>query len=105
MMNFTPTPSHSHRIDLVLTLAGFIGIILFVALYDQAFPEAAIDLTLSRAELEQRASAYLQARGYDVSQYESALTFYESSFASTYLQRTFGVAETNRRVRADRLPI
>jgi membrane protease YdiL (CAAX protease family) len=95
----------SRRFDVLLTLAGLLGLILFLALYDEAFPDAAIELTLSRDQIAQRADDYLKAQGYDVSGYESVLGFNQSWWASVYLQRTLGVAETNRRVKAERLPI
>jgi len=65
-MNSSSVSSPSRRTDILLTLAGLMGLILFLTLYDQAFPAAAIDLTLSRAEIEQRAAAYLQTQGYDL---------------------------------------
>jgi hypothetical protein len=37
--------------------------------YNQAFPSAAIDLDLSRAEITQRARDYLEAQGYDLQDY------------------------------------
>ncbi len=95
----------SRRFDVLLTLAGMVGLVLFLALYNEAFPDAAIDLTLSRDQIAQRADDYLKSQGYDVSSYESVVDFNQNWWASIYLQRTLGVAETNRLVRAERLPI
>lgn len=93
------------RLDLFITLLGLAGIVLFLSLYDSAFPSAAIDLTLSRDEIARRAEAYIQAQGYDVEGYEFALTFDESGWASVYLQRTVGIPETNRLIRDEGVPI
>ena len=82
-----------------------LGLVLFLALYNEAFPDATIDLTLSRDQIAQRANDYLKSQGYDVSDYESVVDFNQNWWASIYLQRTLGVAETNRLVKAERLPI
>jgi hypothetical protein len=105
MANITQRHTSPVRLDIVISVLGVAGLILFLALYDQAFPSAAIDLKLSRAEIERRAQAYMQAQGYDLSGYEFALTFGEDGWASVYLQRTLGVPETNRLIRAERLPV
>jgi len=95
----------SRRFDVLLTLLGVLGIVLFLTLYNEAFPDATIDLALSRDQIAQRANDYLKSQGYDVSNYESVVDFSQSWWASVYLQRTLGVAETNRVVKAERLPI
>ncbi|GAB4543592.1 MAG: hypothetical protein Kow0063_36910 [Anaerolineae bacterium] len=100
-----PASPSSWRPDLIITLLGLIGLALFLAFYDRAFPSAAIDLELSRAEITQRAQAYLQSQGYNLQDYEFALSFGEDWWASVYLQRTLGIPETNRLVRGERLPI
>jgi GNAT superfamily N-acetyltransferase/membrane protease YdiL (CAAX protease family) len=104
-MNSTVQRLASRRFDVLLTLIGFLGFVLFLSLYDEALPDAAIDLTLSRAQIAQRANDYLAAQGYEVGDYEFAVDFNQSWWASIYLQRTLGVAETNRLVKAERLPI
>lgn len=95
----------SRRLDVGITLLGLLGLTLFLAFYDRAFPSAAIDLDLSRAEILQRARFYLEAQGYDLEGYESALSFEEDRWGSIYLQSVLGVAETNQVVQAERLPI
>ena len=104
-MNSTVQRLVSRRFDVLLTLFGFLGIVLFLALYNEAFPDATIELTLSRDQIAQRANDYLKSQGYDVSDYETVVDFNQDWWASIYLQRTLGVAETNRLVKAERLPI
>ncbi len=104
-MNATVQRLASRRFDVLLTLFGLLGFALFLLLYNEAFPEATINLALSRDQIAQRADAYLKSQGYDVDGYESVVDFNENSWASIYLQRTLGVAETNRLVKAERLPI
>jgi len=93
------------RSDLIITLLGLIGAVLFFSLYDQAFPAAALDLKLSRAEIEQRANQILGAYAYDPAGYKFALNFSEDGMSSIYIQRTLGVAETNQRIQRESLPI
>lgn len=104
-MNLTVQRLASRRFDVLLTLTGLLGLVLFLALYNEAFPDAAIDLTLSRDQIAQRAGDYLKSQGYDVTSDEFVLDFNEDSWASIYLERTLGVAATNRLVKAERLPI
>jgi ribosomal protein S18 acetylase RimI-like enzyme len=93
------------RLDIIITLLGLLSLILFLAFYDQAFPSAAIDLDLSRAEIAQRAQDYLEGQGHDLQGYESALSFQQDWNASVYLQNTLGVSETNELIRSHDLPI
>ena len=69
----------SWRPDLILTILGLLGLVLFLAFYDQAFPSAALDLTLSREQIAERATVYMCQRGYDLGAYQTALTFEEAS--------------------------
>ena len=95
----------SRRLDLLITLLGLLGLVLFVPLYDDAFPSAAIDLSLSRDEITHRAEDYLESRGFDVQGHEFALTFEQAFRGSTYLQRTVGAPETNRLIGDEKLPL
>ena len=97
--------SKSRRWEILITLLGLLSLVFFLAFYDRAFPSAAIDLSLSRAEIKQRAQAYLQERGYDLEGYKSAVTFTGSGWSSIYLQRTLGIPETNRLIKEADLPI
>jgi GNAT superfamily N-acetyltransferase len=101
----TPVRRSSWRFEIGITLLGILGLALFLTFYDRVFPSAAIDLALSRSEILQSADSYLQAQGYELQGYESALAFQQDSWGSIYLQQTVGVPETNRLVRADDLPI
>lgn len=97
--------SPSRRLELLITLLGLLGLALFLAFYDRAFPSAALDLSLSRAEITQRADRYMAERGYDLAGYKYALTFTGSSWTSYYLQRTLGIPETNRLIQESDIPV
>ncbi len=100
-----PFSASFRRSDIIVTLLGLAGAVLFFSLYAQAFPAAALDLRLSRAEIEQRANQVLGGYAYNPDGYKFALTFSEDGMSSIYLQRTLGIAETNRRIQSERLPI
>jgi hypothetical protein len=95
----------ARRVEVLITILGLLGLALGLAFFDQAFPSAAIDLKLSRDEIAQRAHTHLQAQGFGADDYEFVLDFDADRWASFYLERVLGVAETNRRVRAENLPI
>jgi membrane protease YdiL (CAAX protease family)/GNAT superfamily N-acetyltransferase len=93
-----------HR-EWLITLLGVLGLMLFIGFYDRAFPSAAIDLSLSRAEITERAEAYMTSLGYELNDYKYALTFGRGGWASLYLQRTLGIPETNRLIQETDLPV
>jgi membrane protease YdiL (CAAX protease family) len=95
----------SWRPDLVLTVTGLLGIVLFLAFYDRALPSAALDLTLSREQIAEQATAYMSRRGYALGAYQTALTFEEDDFPSVYLQRTLGILRTNELAQQENLPL
>ena len=99
------TQPPSRRLDTLITLLGLLGLALFLVFYDRAFPTAAIDLELSRAEIKQHAQDYLEAQGHEIEDYKSALTFTGDSWASIYLQLALGIPETNRLIRETQVPV
>jgi ribosomal protein S18 acetylase RimI-like enzyme len=95
----------SCRAERLITLIGLLSLLLFLVFYDSAFPSAAIDLALSRAEITQHAKAYLQDRRFEVEGYEFALAFTGNWWASYYLQLTLGIPKTNQLIRETGIPI
>lgn len=95
----------SVRLDLFLSGLGILGLVLFLALYDRAFPSAALDLELSRAQIVDRATEYLRGRGVDLAGHQFALTFNEAWLSSVYLQQTLGIPQTNALAREKALPL
>ena len=53
----------SMRTEILVTVLGILGAILFFTFYDQAFPAAALELKLTRQEIEQAARATLKEYG------------------------------------------
>jgi membrane protease YdiL (CAAX protease family) len=100
------TPTSTPRwLDLLITALGLLSLLFFAVFYDQAFPSAALDLSISSAEIKQRAHTYLRDQGYDLDGYKSVVTFGGSSWSSYYLQRTLGIPQTNELIQEANLPI
>lgn len=87
----------------ILVPAGALA--AFIALYDRAFPAAAVDLRVTRAEAERLARDHLRERGFDLEGYRSAVTFEGDDLAAVYLQRTVGLERMNELTRAGAVPI
>jgi GNAT superfamily N-acetyltransferase len=98
-------PLPSRRVEIGITLLGFLGLAFFLSYYGRVFPSAAIDLTLSRVEISQHAARYQREQGHDLTGYKYALAFEQDRWGSYYLQRTLGVPESNRLIRNQGLPI
>ena len=95
----------SRRTERLITLIGLLSLLLFLVFYDSAFPSAAIDLALSRAEITRHAKAYLQDQGVEVEGYEFALAFTGDWWAAYYLQFTLGIPGTNQLIQETGIPI
>ena len=50
-------------VDLLLIFLGISGAIIFFLLYDRALPSASVDVSVTRAQVEEIASGYLQEFG------------------------------------------
>jgi ribosomal protein S18 acetylase RimI-like enzyme len=96
---------NNRRLDLILVVLGILGLALFLAFYERAFPSAALDLALSREQIAERATEYMAGLGHDLDGFKSALTFDDAWMASVYLQRTLGIPETNELAREGALPL
>ena len=92
-------------VDVLLALAGFLGIAIFVIFNGQALPDAALNLQYSRAQIKQISQQKLQEFASISSDYHTVLAFSEEKMPSYFLQQTLGVEETNSRIVAEQLPI
>ncbi len=80
---------------LAFLVAGVAGVLTFLNLHDRAFPIASIDFKLSRGEVFDRARAYAQDRGHDLSAFEHAQTFSYDQAVQIFLQKTVGLETSN----------
>ncbi len=88
--------SSDKRALLLWVLAGIIGALVGYKYYFQAFPEAAVNLQVSREEALQRAQQFVAGMGENISGYQSAIVFDVDENAKTYLEREVGLQQTNR---------
>lgn len=107
-MNQSYPTNNQHRsiwLELLITLLGIIGVMLFLSFYDRALPSAAIDLKYSRAQISQLAESQLRELGFSSEGYKFAIFFNEDNMASFYLQRKLGVEQTNTRLENEKWPL
>lgn len=80
-------------------ILGALGLACYVHFFDRAVPVASLNFRVDREQASQSAEAYLHDLGYDLTEYESAQVFSYSPLPQIFLERTLGLAETNRLVR------
>ena len=80
-------------------ILGALGLACYVQFFDRAIPVASLNFRVDREQAYQAAEAYLHDLGYDLTEYESAQVFSYASVTQIFLERTLGLAETNRLVR------
>ncbi len=79
--------------------AGALGLACFVELYERAHPAASLNFRVDRDQAFETAETYLEHLGYDLGSYEEARIFSRDGLPQVFLERTLGLAETNRLVR------
>lgn len=100
MSNDRLTGSDRRALLLWLVLA-VVGTLFAWKNYFAAFPEAAVNFQVSRAEALGRARSFVSGLGEDVSGYQSSIVFEvadgeEDGHAKTYLERELGLEQANR---------
>jgi membrane protease YdiL (CAAX protease family) len=93
------------RVEVVITLLGLLGWVVFLRCYDQVSPVAAVDLRYDRAAIARIAEDYVRSRGLDVQGYRRATSFGPDREAQIYLERAVGVRRMNQLVRAKEVPV
>ncbi|HEY3275101.1 MAG TPA: type II CAAX endopeptidase family protein [Syntrophorhabdaceae bacterium] len=76
-------------------VAGILGLIAFAFFYNEAFPEASLDMKLSRGEITAKSGEFLKARGFDLSGYRSVAVFTEQRNQIDFLERLLGLKKAN----------
>lgn len=80
-------------------LAALAGLMVFVTLFDYAFPTASIDLRLDRHQARVQAKEYLADLGYDVSGYQTSVVFSGDTSKFVFLEKCLGLFQANTLVR------
>src|SRR5512147_3196522 len=81
---------------LLFLALGVAGAFTAYKLFHQAFPEASIDLRLTRDEISARSLDFLRGRGLNIDGYRRLTVFDFDNQAKTYLERELGLQEANR---------
>jgi membrane protease YdiL (CAAX protease family) len=81
---------------LLWVLLGIVGAFFAHKYFFRAFPEAAVDFKVSRAESQKRARAFVESLGENLSGYQSTITFDVDENAKTYLERELGLQHANQ---------
>jgi len=68
--------------------------------YSQAFPAASLDLTLSKAEITERAGTFAASQRWATAGFRKITVFDPDDDARLYLERELGLSEANRLMRA-----
>lgn len=80
----------------VFLLLGAAGVATAYRYFFQAFPEASIDLRLTKEEIARRSTDFLRGRNLPLEGYRRLTTFDFDDQAKTYLERELGLEEANR---------
>jgi hypothetical protein len=84
------------RTLLLWIVVGMVGAVVAVRYFHAAFPEAALDLKVSKAEALETARKFLAANRMQVEGYETSIVFSVDENAKTYLERELGLEQANK---------
>ncbi|MDP2998331.1 MAG: type II CAAX endopeptidase family protein [Bryobacterales bacterium] len=87
------------RLVVVSLLTVVAGAFYVLSNYSAAFPEASIDLKLSKDEITTRADAFLRAQGLETGGFRNLTLFDPDDDARLFLEREVGLDEANRLMR------
>ena len=93
------TNQFTHRDRLAILgflLAGLIGLLTYIYLYDSAFPSASLNLKITRAEALRISSKFLSSQGYRLDGYQHTIVFDFDSTDKEYLERNLGLRRANQ---------
>lgn len=90
------------KIKLIAIMVSIvIGIFVFVYFYDRTFPEAAIDVKISKNEAEIVAKEFISKQGADISGYKTVVVFNSNDDAAVYFQKTLGLEKANEIMKSE----
>jgi len=89
------------RALLLWVAAGILGVLFAYKFYAQAFPEASVNLQVTREQAIGRARTFAASLGEELSGYRSSAIFDVDDDAKVYLERQLGLQQTNRLMSSD----
>ncbi len=84
------------RTLLLWIVIGIAGAIVAIRYFHAAFPEAALDLKVSKPEALAKAQTFLAGTGMSVQGYETSIVFHVDENAKTFLERELGLEKANK---------
>jgi len=90
--------------DAVLFLLAIIGLLTFLFFYPSLFPEAAIDLDITKEEALTLGTDFVRDLGFDLSSYTSSIQLNINSGQLQYLNQVYGTTRTNASL-SDSIPV
>ncbi len=85
----------------IYSILGIIGLGLFIGLYNQTYPTAAVDLEISRNRAVELSADFLKGLGLKLEKFTPTVIFYKQDNQALYLQSVLGIKKTNQFIRED----
>src|SRR3954447_6391990 len=96
-----PRPPPARLLPLIFPLLAAVGLLIALLLYRQTFREATIDLSIGRADAEQRALAFLSSQGVAAGERWRSSSFQTDTTTQDYLIASAGLAELDALAKQD----
>jgi membrane protease YdiL (CAAX protease family) len=77
-------------------LFGLVGVTFAHHYFFRAFPEASVDIKISRNDAQKHAQQFVDGLGQNLTGYQSTVSFEVDESAKTYLERELGLQHANR---------
>ena len=94
-------PTTARLLPLIFPIFAAAGILIALLLYRQTFREATIDLSIGRADAEQRALEFLASQGVAAGERWRSSSFQTDTTAQDYLIASAGLAELDALAKQD----
>jgi len=80
---------------IIFLIVGLAGFVVFQLFYDEAFPEASVDLKITRDDAVEKSREFLTEMGFDLAGYSNVVVFKQSRKSIDFLERELGLAKAN----------
>jgi hypothetical protein len=80
-------------------------LLVYLELYQQIFPEAALRMSLTETQISQRANQVLEESGYETSEFSHNLSLRQNLEQIRYLQKQFGMKHANEIIKENTIPV
>lgn len=100
----TKVPSMKKNVKMlkVWVLSGLLGLTIFIGFNQYTFPEATVDIKLSKEEIFRRSEEFIKSQGFETEGYDKAIIF--DACSPIYLQKTEGLDRTLEILKEKEIP-